>query len=353
MEDKYNEIFSIPEMVKTAKSLCNRLQKDSLFLLLIIFYICIHKSFDIPIIQYTFDYKGSNIIYTLILFWFFYIAITNHIYKIYILYRQIDDEVKEFYSSDLGKQDLLRLLHSSSHMTSFIISENFVSDFVLTGSERHPSIRRIIGLQLLIMLIAIIITFILLYELIGHSDWLLWFLISCIFNVFFQYIIMKMYFIKRSAFLYKTALGKEIIIQYWGLLSLLYKYAKDHHIDKLEILITKIMANFRKINLGNIFDDNWHMNMLGSNLQEIKDELNKLSEADKNVIKFDESFQEAVNNVNRQPEENSYSLIEKVFTNYNKYKESSLFEFAFNYHSRHLHEYMPKNIFQFLSCSLK
>lgn len=341
---KYNEEFAIPEMTKTFKSLSNRLQRDFVFLIVILFYIVIGKPIKLPFIDYTFDYSGMNIIYILLIFIFFYVSIIMHMLKIYILYRQIDDEVKMFYSPSYD--NIYDKIDCASHMTSFVISENIIADLILTGHKRHPSLRRIIFWQALIMLIAIFVTWKMLYDFKGYLGGFL--IVSFIGHLLFQYFAIRYHFIKRSAFLNKTQFGKMAFKTYIELITMLNKYTNDSKLEKLKEMLSKKTNDLLKFEFGNIFDDDWHMNFLGESLSEIKNEIDNLSDDEKAAIMYYEAFEEA----DKSLDSKSKFKLDSALDSYNSFKNKSEYALALHYHSRHSYDCNPQNIFKYLYFAL-
>lgn len=343
--NRYNEEFAIPEMIKTFKVLCNRLQKDILFILLIVFYIYSVQVISIPGFRYDLVYEGKNIIYVFVVFFLFYLFVMMHMSKIYILYRQIDNEVKIFYSH--ANKDFDRALESSSHMTAFVISENIISDFVLAGHKRHPSLRRFIVVQMLILVVAIILTYTMTDDFLKseyvYSKKIL--IVSIVLGyLLLFYIVMKYYFIERSAFLQKASIGKIAIGHYYNLLSLLNRYStrpsapqKTEFMEKMEGKYN----NLKQMDIANIFDGSWSIDFLEKNSEEIKDLWDKLSDEE---IRDINSFI-----VNRGVSFGTNFQI--LFESIANFKNASDYNLAFSYHTKNVKQ-KPDSFRGFLKSAL-
>jgi hypothetical protein len=347
----YIKNFAIPEMIKTFKSLSVRLQRDIVIIIITIFYILLGTTIKIPSIDYSFNYKGNNIFYLLALFIFFYISASVHLLKIFILYRQIDDEVRAAFTDDSVLANKIEMARS---MIAFTISENITSDLILSGHKRIPSLKRVVCLQLFLITAATLIIFKMLNDVIANPKLAL--SISVGGNLIGQYLITKYLFIKRSAFINKSQLGKDAFLSYFTLLNLLNKYEKDNKNEKLKSLLSQKTKKLLDLQWGNLFDDERNLDTLSKDLKDINNFINSLSEADKHNLLYYEAFEDQrdsmIDGAKNVTTRSKYRL-ECAIDHFGDYKTMSEYEFALRYHLRTPFTEKPNNIFSYVFYALK
>lgn len=145
----YNVTFSIPEMVHSLRTILKRFQLDiALLFMLHMYLIFVHGStmtFSIG----TFSRQAAAFPIFFV-FYMLHIIAASHLGRIFLLLRQIDDEVKAAYSShayqdveDYQAVDYVRALHFSTPAINFTLMDNFVSDFLISGKRRVPGLCRL------------------------------------------------------------------------------------------------------------------------------------------------------------------------------------------------------------------
>ncbi|MEI1280519.1 hypothetical protein V6Z05_19470 [Leptospira venezuelensis] len=144
----YSVDFAIKEAIATVRNLNKLLQRDFIFLS-ILFGIIILKSNDS--IQFSYVTLDLSERFSKIAIWFIIcitlIIIQSHLCKIYVLHRIIDRELKNNAIENLpSTDDDVRkgyIIRVSARESSYLLSDNFISDFIATGSKREASFRRL------------------------------------------------------------------------------------------------------------------------------------------------------------------------------------------------------------------
>ncbi|WP_232225673.1 hypothetical protein [Leptospira terpstrae] len=72
------------------------------------------------------------------------ISTMAHLCKIYILQKTIDSILKNSFGIPNVSDESAFLINISTTESAYFLSDNFISDFIITGSERIPSLRRFI-----------------------------------------------------------------------------------------------------------------------------------------------------------------------------------------------------------------
>jgi hypothetical protein len=347
----YNEKFAIPEMIKTFRSLCIRLQRDLFFVALILIYIFIVKKIPIAGLNKELNYEGLNIIYVLAIFNVIYFFIVLHFFKIFILYRQIDDEVKMFYAG--ANRDLYSRIDSSSAMTAFVLSENITADLILAGHKRHPTLKRLIWLQLVILCVAIFLTYKMINDYGNIGSPLLWFLIIIVIYLIILYPAVKLFFINRSAFLHKASLVKKAFIAYYNFLSA-FKNIDEKGLSKgfeeLQNKAVKKLEHFNKLDLSNItdfYDEN--KQFLEDNMKDIKEDWDRLPEDDIKQIVYGKASEDASSGIKNLLAEIKQPMdIFATLKDLEPLKNTSVYALGFLYHVRNYFGTIPNELYKFL-----
>ncbi|MES0491016.1 MAG: hypothetical protein ABUK01_13545 [Leptospirales bacterium] len=162
----YNFLFN--ELIESYKTIGKKLQKNIIFSIAIIIYLLIDESGKINFFGNEINLENNkNIILILLIFYFFSIAYKNNILKLYFLSNEFDKHNKKHYKveekNEYGKP--IAKLHTkfvkAGLQSSYIISDNFITDFIIIGKLRAPSLSRSIKLIFTLGIItAILITMI-------------------------------------------------------------------------------------------------------------------------------------------------------------------------------------------------
>jgi hypothetical protein len=328
----YNEKFSIPEMIITFRTFSSKLFKDALMYLAIIYYVfIIHKiTISNPKIEISYDNTYNKII-ILIIFIILIISMFNNLNKLFILYRQLDDELKYQYlrSEENAAVTLRDKLNNACNQTSFVISNNFISDFLITGNKRHPTVQRLLSLfMFLILLSSPVITKI--FSDITCFSTFSSFIISISFLFLIALYMLKLNYIARTAFLLKTEFIKEIYISFEILLSIFSSIARTNKngsggMQAFCNFIYNKDKEFTNINFLNLFDYSNHVKYLTTLITDIENKWNKLSSESQDYINNNlnvdfshQSIKKYSHNKNDLINEYFKSLIANINT-YNKY----------------------------------
>lgn len=340
-EETNIEEFIVQEMIKTFKSVSNRLQKDFLILALMLLYIFIAKTIPIPWSIKGLNYNEPlNKIVVLIVFFILYMSISSHIFKVYILYRKIDGTIKnDYYGSVSSIQDKLQ---GATLMTSFIISDNFISDLIVSGHKRHPSIRRIVFLNILFTMFSIIIFFIIYHDLIRNViTWHYLLTLTFIIYISIFLIFTHFFFVKRSAFLKRAEIGRNI-------LTLIYERLltySESNIDKIRTGLTQLDAEFKAIKPLSIFDSDDYIRIIEKNFPLLEKYFTEISQEE--IDKSNDSHIMA-NNIRE-----ICVHIKNISENLARFQEATDYALAIDYHSNKVFSKPANNIFSFICHALK
>jgi hypothetical protein len=292
MANTFNKDFAVPEMVKTARENNKHFERSVIISFILLVYV-IFMPFAKDIDKFTIlgaDLPINYITHTIIVLFLLYqyFSQMNYIYIQYILYRQIDEEVKSSFA--IGEKDPNYDIDVSSHMTSLIISDNIFSSIIFAGSERHPSIKRLLSINLYILsFYALALCFFIITIMLRSDNIILDFSIFsnienmsllvvlltiyiCIFVFYKIYIIFIMlaaiiitliliskysinnYLVNRSSFLKKSSFIKDAYFQFYDILKVLDHRSKTKQ-DRYKALYDHFNSIFNSIRLNNICDN--------------------------------------------------------------------------------------------------
>jgi len=281
----YNIKFAVPEMAKSIRAINSKLIRDIylLFGLIVIFLISpfAADSNKLNFFGQLFYISFTTLTIKVLALFFLCLSIFSNILKLYLLYRQLDDEVKIYFSAPSGEYDTM--ITKSSHMTPFIISDTFFSDVIFTGPKRYPSLKRLLTLCLFVVLLFSITTIII--SVTYYSEYVIYCLpfnidgtcmiklgtvyINYLFILIFILMVLYLFkttFIERSAFLEEAGKKRQIFERFITVIAQLDEITRQQWVgslgDKVYKYIGDIKDTFYKIPLGNIQDDNSYMFMI-------------------------------------------------------------------------------------------
>ena len=337
-EKTHIEEFTVQEMIKTFKSISNRLQKDFLMMTLILLYIFVVKIIPIPGAGESLDYNESLIkIVALIAFFILYIVISALLFKVYILYRKIDDTLKNYYYDDPAYDYSIRV-EGAKLMTSFIISDNFISDFIVSGHRRHPSIGRIVSLNILFTIFSSIISFSIVYDVVTNI--FIWYSLLiptfCVYSLIF-YLLTKFFFVKRSVFLKRTEIGRDIIKNYIGVLRF-----KDSVIPpEINTLLTQLENEFNNLKLLSIFDSKDYVLKIEKNIPLLNSSLDLIPQE----TASNPDYKTSILRIRER--------IVDILKDIKKFLKTTDYTLTIDYHSNKVFSTSANNIFSFIYYALK
>jgi len=341
-EKKTIEEFEVQEMIKTFKSISNRLQKDFLIVTLILLYILIIKIIPIPGFGKGLDYNEfATKIIILIVFFILNIIISALLFKVNILYRKIDDTIKRFYYYS-PNMPVPTKVHGAQFMTPFIISDNFISDFIVSGHKRHPSIRRIIFLSIFPTIFFSISSSYVINDLTDNIYiWYSLLLPSILFYGFFYYLLTNFFFVKRSAFLNRSEIGSRIIVKFSQLIGTNVSSISPFLIAGIEPQLELFFSEFNALKLYSIFDSNEYIILIKRIITEMKKNLSKIS-AD-----------EPKNQTEKQKIKEFDRIINNISDDIIRFSNTTDYSLAIEYHSNKALSVRINNFFAFIYYSLK
>ncbi|TGM01034.1 hypothetical protein EHQ86_18585 [Leptospira yasudae] len=146
--------FILKESIATVRNLNKLLQRDILILVAIFAVYILRSSDSVSLSYVTIKVNSKDAIIGLWLATSLIgVTLISHSNKIYILLKVIDKIVKSNLEGLDNQSEGSGLIIKSQLESAYYISDNFVSDFLVTGSDRIPSFRRLIFLNLSFTLI--------------------------------------------------------------------------------------------------------------------------------------------------------------------------------------------------------
>lgn len=282
-KNEYNEKYSIPEMINTFKTISSKIYKDILWLFAIIYYIYFIKFFKIPGVDDGIKYEGYNCIILLIIIVLFFLSLLSHLNKIFIIYRQLDDELKYKYQfSDEPK--IRERLDAAANMTAFVISNNFITDYIITGRNRQPSLRKMLFIYFVIMIVFTIISTKIVIDITSVDPWFsLLFTFPVVLAIL--YYLLSYNYVARSSFLAQAEMKKDLFETYADVINkinvnLETKDSNNELSNFINLTITS-KEKFYKIPFENVFDDNSSYLLIKDLVVKFQTEWNKLNEGNK------------------------------------------------------------------------
>jgi hypothetical protein len=337
----YCKHFSIPEMLNTFKVLSSKLYKSFLFLCVIIYFI-LKSNAHIKLWEMDLSYKGDILLISFLYFGLI-LSLVHNLNKLFILYRQIDEEIKIVYrgkrTSNVGSFRADQI--NSNDLTGFIISNNFFTDFIILGENRLPSLKRLMNLNVFILSFSTLIMTIILNDYFGHgtaNKLYLMIFISFIINAGIFYKVCIRNFITRTSYLFITDKGKMILSDCSSLIhnseaikNLLKSLSLQRPVSiKKESIASKFntevymkLQKFKSINGESVFNDDSWMNLIKQIILVLDEFVNSLDEEENKILK--ESSPLDIKNF--------MSGIENIKENYKQIDKKQKYKYSLNYFS--------------------
>ena len=135
-------------MTQTLRIISGRILKDTAILFFLVSFVFLFKEQELELTYLTIKYSTRTALLLAISSFLLYSAISSHIYKILILFRRLDTEIKLNFDVPAPVDNPQELVYKSSHLISFSVSDNFITDFIILGPKRFPRMERVLLLQI-------------------------------------------------------------------------------------------------------------------------------------------------------------------------------------------------------------
>ena len=144
----YNSEFSIPQMVETFRKISQRLQKDVILFTGLSIYILLFSEKETKFFNVSLMFSENAIVFELILLGLLGV-IASQILKMFLLFRQIDIEIKGGFSTS-GEGEIKQpfdvkivQLKRSTPATALALADSFIVDFMFGGTKRLANLNRL------------------------------------------------------------------------------------------------------------------------------------------------------------------------------------------------------------------
>ncbi|EMJ87259.1 hypothetical protein [Leptospira meyeri] len=153
------ENFALTQSVTTIRNLYKLIQRDMLFIFSLFIIHFLHGSGTIQIsyININISQPDANITIFLINS-LLCISTMAHLCKIYILQKTIDNILKKSFEIPNVSDESAFLINISTTESAYYLSDNFISDFIITGTDRIPSLRRFVYVSLILSILFLILS---------------------------------------------------------------------------------------------------------------------------------------------------------------------------------------------------
>ncbi|WP_125172189.1 hypothetical protein [Leptospira haakeii] len=240
----------------------NKLIQRDIILLSAIFIVHILKysgSLDLTYLKLDLTDEKTQII-----LWGLYFAIIiatiSHLNKIFILLREIDRIVKNDQSEPFGSSEGEVAIRKSQIETVYYLSDNFISDFLITGSDRIPSFRKFMAISSIFLILLCILNSYFCVSLI-NGDFLK-LLASVISSIFIYTLLLRLGIFRKSVQNQRRIIQSSLA---YALVDINGQIEQINYYHKLQI--NKKFSDFQKsLNnreyLFNLFEDKYFLQKL-------------------------------------------------------------------------------------------